>query len=215
MFTRMPCKPTSNIKPITIEKPTLQSSKKQIMNISYNRKRIIKGAKLDLQNFVGLARTILKKYYQTTIIWYTKLALTRRKCFIGWECVNSHPSNHQLTYKSSHRKTNPIPKWVWIMTICMQERGSMIMNSQFWCREQKYGITQITRNSGTVWLFNGGNEEHTRNHTRLFPRNFPSNRRSRRRNGYVSTYGTWCGNKLRATGEQPDQSPQFQIQFTS
>ena len=99
--------------------------------MSYSWKRINKGAKLHLQNFVGLARSLLKKYYQITIIWYAKVAPTRRKCFIGWECVSSHPANHQLTYESSHKNINPIPKWALITTICMREHGSMIINNQF------------------------------------------------------------------------------------
>ena len=53
----MPCKRTSNTRLITTKKPTFQSSKKQIMYTSDSRKRIIKGAKFHLQNFVGLART--------------------------------------------------------------------------------------------------------------------------------------------------------------
>ena len=65
------------------KKPTLQNLKKQITYISCSRKRIIKAAKFHLQNSVGLARTLSKKYYQIIIIWYGKLAPTRRKCFIG------------------------------------------------------------------------------------------------------------------------------------
>ena len=42
MFANMPCKLTSNKKLITTKRPTLQSSKKQIMYRSYSRKRIIK-----------------------------------------------------------------------------------------------------------------------------------------------------------------------------
>ena len=64
---------------------------------SCNRKRIIKVAKFHSQNFDGLARTLSKKCYQITIIWYEKLALTKRKCFIGCEGVSSHLANHQLT----------------------------------------------------------------------------------------------------------------------
>ena len=44
------------------KKPTLQNLKKQIMYISCTRKRIIKAAKFHLQNFVGLARILSKKY---------------------------------------------------------------------------------------------------------------------------------------------------------
>ena len=38
------------------------------MYMSYIRKRIIKAVKFHLQNFVGLTRTLLEKYYQITII---------------------------------------------------------------------------------------------------------------------------------------------------
>ena len=127
----MLCKRTSNIRLNMTKRPTLHNSKKQIMYTFYSRKQVIKAVKFHLQNFVGLARTLLKKYYQRTKIWYAKLALTRRRCFIAWERVNSHPTNHQLTFKSSHRNTKPIPKWVLVTNICMQERGSMIMNSHF------------------------------------------------------------------------------------
>ena len=53
---------------ITTKKPTLQSSKKQIMYISYSRKRIIKEVKIHLQNFDGLTRILLKRCYQITTI---------------------------------------------------------------------------------------------------------------------------------------------------
>ena len=92
------------------KKPTLQSSMKQIMYMSYSRKQIIKGVKFHLQNSVGLARTLSKRCYQITTSWYAKLAPKRRKCFIGCVCVSSHFTNHQLTYESSHRIINPIPR---------------------------------------------------------------------------------------------------------
>ena len=65
------------------KKPTLQNLKKQIMYLSCSPKRIIKAAKFHSQNFDGLARISLKRHYQIRIIWYAKLAQTRRKCFIG------------------------------------------------------------------------------------------------------------------------------------
>ena len=78
------------------------------MYMSYSRKRIIKVVKFLLQNFVGLARTLLKKYYPIPIIWYAKLAPTRRKSFIGCESVRSHPANHQLTgVKPQEYKLDP------------------------------------------------------------------------------------------------------------
>ena len=65
------------------KEPRLQNLKMQIMYTSYSRKRITKAAKSLIQNFVGLARILSKKCYQTIIIWYAKMAPTRRKCFIG------------------------------------------------------------------------------------------------------------------------------------
>ena len=65
------------------KRSTLQNLKKQIMYTSFSRKRIIKAAKFHSQNSAGLARTLSKQYCQTIIIWYAKLAPTRRKCFIG------------------------------------------------------------------------------------------------------------------------------------
>ena len=97
MFARIQCKHTLNTRPTMTKKPTLQNLKKQNMCTSCNRKRIIKVAKFHSQIFDGLARTLSKNSYQITIIWYEKLARTKRKCFIGCECVSSHPANHQLT----------------------------------------------------------------------------------------------------------------------
>ena len=110
MFARTPCKLTSNNKLIKTKRRTLHSSKKQIMHPLYNRKRIIKGVEFHLRNFVGLARTLLKKYYQITINWYANFAPTRRKCFIVCECVSSHHAYHQLTYESSHKTYKPDPE---------------------------------------------------------------------------------------------------------
>ena len=130
MFAKMPCKLTSNTKLFTTKKPTLQSSKKQIMSTSYNGKRILTGVKFHSQSFGGLARTLLKRCYRTTIFWYAKLAATRLKCFIVCDCVSSYPAKPQLTYGSCYTNKNQI--WMWASnTICVPERGSMTMNSQF------------------------------------------------------------------------------------
>ena len=131
VFAKTPCKLTSNIKLITTKRPTFQHSKKKIMYTSYSRKRIIKGVKLLLQNFGGLALTLLKKCYLTTFICYAKLAPTRRKCFIVCQCVNSHPANPQLIYESRHKNENLIRKWAPNTMICMPERGSVNTKSQF------------------------------------------------------------------------------------
>ena len=56
------------------------------------------GSKIPFTEFRWIGPYIIeKKCYHIIIIWYEKLALTERKCFIGCECVSSHPANHQLT----------------------------------------------------------------------------------------------------------------------
>ena len=81
--TMILCKRILNTNATTTKKPTLQNLKKQITYISCSRKRIIQAAKSHSQNLVGLARILSKKPYQIKIIWYAKLAQTRRSCFIG------------------------------------------------------------------------------------------------------------------------------------
>ena len=179
--------------------PTLQNLKKQIMYKSYSRKRIIKAAKFHSQNFDRLARILSKKSYRTKIVRYAKLAPTKRKCFIGWECVSSNPTNHQLTKQLSRKNTNPILKWVLITTIYMQERGSMTLSSQFLTPRT------IMRRHPTYRKFHYGlffQRRKWRTHQEIHmcvPQRFSLHRRGQWRNGYVSTYGTWCGNKLGAT----------------
>ena len=55
------------------------------------------GSKIPFTEFRWIGPYIIEKSYQIIIIWYKKLARTKRKCFIGCECVSSHPANHQLT----------------------------------------------------------------------------------------------------------------------
>ena len=57
----MPCKLTSNTKNITTQRPTLQSSKKQIIYTSYSRKRIIKGVKFHFSEFRLIGPYIIEK----------------------------------------------------------------------------------------------------------------------------------------------------------
>ena len=135
MFARIPCQRRLKTKPIMIKRPTLQNLRKQNMYTAYSRKRIIQAANFQSQNFDGLTRPLSKKYYQIIIIWYAKMASTRRKCFIRRECVSSHPTNHRLTYQSSPKKINPIPKRVLIMTIYVQERWRTILSSHFFDAE--------------------------------------------------------------------------------
>ena len=53
---------------------------------------------------------VIKKVLPNSNYLVPKKALTRRKCFIGCECVSSHTANHQLTYESSQKNINPIPR---------------------------------------------------------------------------------------------------------
>ena len=61
MLPEMPSKLISNIKIITTKTPTLQSSKKQNIYMSYSRKQIIKGVNFPLRCFGELTLTLLKK----------------------------------------------------------------------------------------------------------------------------------------------------------
>ena len=74
MFAEMLCKLTSNVKPITTKRPSLQSSKKQNNYMSHSRKQIIKGAKSCLRNFL----TVLKRCYLIIIICYWQKTGTNR-----------------------------------------------------------------------------------------------------------------------------------------
>ena len=94
MFAKMLFRLLSNTKCILTKRSTLQSSKKQIMFMSYSWMQNIKGVKILLQNSGGLGRILLKKCYQTTNIWSAKLEPTRRKRFIASDCVSSYPDNH-------------------------------------------------------------------------------------------------------------------------
>ena len=131
VFAEILSRLTSNVGLITTRRPTLQSSKKQITCMSYSRKQIIKGVKFLLRNFGGLALTLLKRCHQTTIIWYAKLAPTRRKCFIECDWVSSHPDNPYPIYRSHLKKGNLIRKWALNTMICMPERGSVTMKGHF------------------------------------------------------------------------------------
>ena len=150
-----------------------------------------------LRNFVGLAPTLSRRWYQITIICYAKLTPTRLKCFIACECFNSHPNSPYLIYKSRHKKENPIRKRASNTMICRPMRGSWTDN--FWRRKTKHNAVQFTRRCSTFWFINRSDVEHKRNRTRVFPRSFSPNGRTMWRNRYVSLHGTWCGNNLGTT----------------
>ena len=97
-----------NYKACYYRKATLQSSKKQIMCMSYSQKQIIKAKKFFLRNSFGLAPLLLKLCYQTTNIWYAKLAAARDKCFMECNCVSSHPDNPYTIYRLRHKNGNLI-----------------------------------------------------------------------------------------------------------
>ena len=75
----------------------------------YSRKWIIKAIKFYLENSDGLARTLLKRCYLTTIIWYAKMAPTRRKFFIVFGCANSHPANPPADIPITPQEYKPGP----------------------------------------------------------------------------------------------------------
>ena len=76
--------------------------------MSDNRKRIIKGVKFFLRYIGGLAPTIWKKCYILTVIWYKKLAPTRRKCFIAANAsVHSLPTPTGPTKYATRMETRP------------------------------------------------------------------------------------------------------------
>ena len=110
MFAKWPCTIASNKKRIVTRKLTFQNSKKQIMRMSNNPNWIIKEGKFPLQKFSGLVLLLLKKPYQKTVFWYKTLGQTKRKCFIAWDYVNSHPDIPYPIYKSRMR----IETWSWI-----------------------------------------------------------------------------------------------------
>ena len=66
------------------------------------------GSKIQFTEFCWTGPYIIEKVLPV-IIRYAKLAPTRSKCKRR-ECVSSHSANHQLTYQSSRKNINPIPK---------------------------------------------------------------------------------------------------------
>ena len=135
MYAEIQCKLTSHRKRIATKRPTLQSSKKQNMSMFYSRKRIIKWVKFHLQNFSGLALTILRRCYLTTNTWYAKTAPARRKCLTVCECVSSHPTNPSRQTNHATRikpRTGSELQKRWF--VC-QSVGVWKRKANFWRRE--------------------------------------------------------------------------------
>ena len=188
---KMLCKLISNIQLITEKRPTLQSSKKQIMYMSYSRKQVIKAVKFRLRNFGGLALILLNRCYLTTITWYAKLAPTRRKCFTVCECVNSHPANARLIYELRHKNRKLIRNWASNTMICMPNRGDVTTRYPFLTPRKIMQRHPIHPKLQYSLIYQWGNAEHIRNHTRVCPRKYSSNRTSMWRNRFVSLTETW------------------------
>ena len=125
------CKLRSNEMLNTTRRQTLQSSNKHVSYMSYSWKQIMKGSNFFMRIFSRLAPTLLKYWYLITIIWYARLAPTRRQCFIACECVSSQPNKPYLIYESRHKNGLLIGKWASNMTIGMLERENVSTDSQF------------------------------------------------------------------------------------
>ena len=99
--------------------------------MSYSRKQITRWVKFLSRKFGRMVPTLLKRCYQATTIWYSKLAPTRWNCFIACDCVRSQPDNPYLMYKSGCKNGNLIRKWALNTMIWMLEHGNVTMKSQF------------------------------------------------------------------------------------
>ena len=97
----------------------------------YSQTPIIREVKFPLQTFGGLAHILLRKYYAIIIMWYAKLAPTRRKSCTEWGCVNSHPVSQNPTYQSHHANGNQTRKSPLNMMIYTPEHGSVNTTSQY------------------------------------------------------------------------------------
>ena len=88
------------------------SSKLKEANYVYilKPKQIIKGMKHVLRNFSGFNLTFLKRCHRKTIILYTKVSPTRRKCFIACEWVNSDTQQRLLDIRITPRLWKPNPE---------------------------------------------------------------------------------------------------------
>ena len=86
------------------------SKLKQVTFTSYNQKWITKEAKFFSQTSDGLDPILSKRWYQTTIIWYSKLAPIGRKYLVESGCANSQSSSPHQIYKSHHMSRNQTRK---------------------------------------------------------------------------------------------------------
>ena len=189
----------SNIKLITTKKLTPQSSRKQITCMSYSQKQIIKAVKIFLRNSDALGRTLLKTRYPTTILWYAKLALKRRKCFTACDCVGSQTDNLYPIFISHHKNGNLNQKWALYPMICMPERASLTMERQFSMPEaimQRHMFhPQLQYN-----LICQSEKRRTRQEPQnSVPHIFSPKGGFMWPNRYVSLHGTWCRNMLGTT----------------
>ena len=89
-----------------LKKPMRQNLNKLITFTSYSQKQITRNAKLFLQVFGGLDLILLKRCYETVIIWYAKLAPIGRKYFIERGYANSHPATYSGYTNHNARMAN-------------------------------------------------------------------------------------------------------------
>ena len=76
-LARMPCKIKSRINRTMTRKQTPQNGLNKTMCMFYSSTQIIKEVKLIWHISIGLVRTTLKRFCQTTITWYKKLEWTK------------------------------------------------------------------------------------------------------------------------------------------
>ena len=79
---RKPYKPTLKTKRTVAQKKSFKTWKNVTMCISNCLKQIIKQAKITSQFFGEPVRTLVKRYYQTTNVWFGKLERTKLKKLI-------------------------------------------------------------------------------------------------------------------------------------
>ena len=126
MIGKMLCRLTPNTKLNTTKRPTIQNIK-QSMFMSCSRKQISRGEKCFLRMSGWLGRILLKRCYQTIVIWYAKLAPPSRKSVIACDCVSLPPDNQYPICKSRLENGNLIGNWSLNTMIRMLKHGKVVM----------------------------------------------------------------------------------------
>ena len=186
MFKKTLCMFTSNTMRITTKIQTFENFEKQIMFLSCRRKQFTKGTKFFLRNSGGLGRILLEKCYQTTIIWFAKLAPPKRKCLIACDCISSQPDNPHPICKSHLKKEIWSGKEHSLRWLVFYSMWRWFWNANFWRKRWEYNAPWSTPNCSKILLNAQRNVEHTRNLVSMFPSNFSLNGRILWRNRCVS-----------------------------